>query len=129
MLGYSYEWSYYIPSNIRENTSDIEIAISYKRYFNGSFYTGVFIGANNIRLLNGYKSSSTIDYDKTIKIGLELGYTYFLNPLVGIEISGFFSRELIQFEREIIESYYYSRIGLKAGIIFLLKPKKHNQDD
>lgn len=109
--------------NYRENVSAFNAELSYRRYLFQSFFTGIFMGFER-KASNIFVVSETIDKDKVIKLGFEIGYTHLIKKNVAIEFNIFYAYNNIRFERESIEIYNYWKVGTKIGINYLFNIKK-----
>jgi len=122
--GYSYERSSRIGSNWFDSRISFGMVITYRRYFGTSLFSGLYVGGDYVRNWYEHSSSPTVDYDKAIKAGAEIGYTYFLKPNVGIEASMFFEMSQIGIERGTIEYYTFIQGGVNIGFLYLFKLRK-----
>lgn len=106
-------------SNKYRNFNNL-IVLNYRRYFTRSFYAGCYFGMefDYFRYLYIEETSYC---DKMWKAGIEFGYTYFFKSDVGIDLSTFYSTNSVENDREITKRYYYSRMGVKIGILYLFK--------
>lgn len=110
-----------ISSDDHEGTFSIGTEIVYRRYLWKSVFGGAFLGGDYKRKLYSYSSTVTIDYDREIYTGAEIGYTLFLNSQVGIEPLIYLSYGRHAFEREIDSYINQISIGLNIGFLYLFK--------
>lgn len=103
------------------------LTVNYRRYLDKSIFIGAFLGTD-LTYFNYSAYSVTIDWDKAINTGLEMGYTHFITPDVGIDIAGFYALNRIRYERDGIETYNYSRFGIRLGIVFLFNQRNNSHE-
>ncbi|MEZ5070005.1 MAG: hypothetical protein R2751_03295 [Bacteroidales bacterium] len=111
----------FLSSSNFESTTSIGCDLKYKRYFSNYFFGGVYLGGKNIRNVYRYSSNPTIDYDKQIYSGIEIGHFLILSQQVGIETSLFLSAGRIDIVRDFANQYYYTHIGINIGLLYILK--------
>lgn len=101
-----------------DQTLKLTAYIAYRRYFNG-FFIGPFAGAEKVIWTINTQCDHSESIDGSVGCGVELGYSYNLSTKVLLEIKPFLSYNRILYKREQFEIFYYSRVGITIGLMFL----------